>query len=256
MAVLTLIAVGVALFQEWFRRLFQRVNATNIHLIFDSNHPYRVCIQDVETSGVWIPAVFYRLKIENKGKNILRSAQVFLEHCEKQNKHGGWEDRRILPMPLQWSYLQERKDVTKRIASDIFGGGEQFLDFGDFQVLDAFFPNPRFRLKTMVASTKITSRKGLLKDFWISPQDFESGIYRFKLKVYGSNLSKPIDFRVELELFDFDNKCREFLKNPEKNIDDIVRLHICTRKKHSPCQNSRVYRKNKLTRTSSSTKGT
>ena len=184
LAIITLLALMVALFQEFIRKLFNRANL-KIEIKKQPPDCHQILLTDQNGNPVG-ESIYIRIRITNlSNTNTAEDTEVFISHFWKISKNGSKKEiKTFLPMNLQWSH-------THDIKTNVLPSFYRYCDFGSlrednnrsvFLLLDTIVkPNP-------VSGGKI-------------PYIFNPGKYEFEVVVSGRNI-KPT---IKRWLFEFKN---------------------------------------------------
>lgn len=182
LAVITLFAVLVALFQEKLKSLF---NQASLDLKINQQPPdcHQIDLTNSQTGQLLCKSIYIRIKISNNSKNTANNTEIMLSSFWKINKNG---ERKVikhfLPMNLVWSHFQPRR-TTVHIPKDLF----RHCDFGYFAPLNN--GKTMLKLDTMVQPNCVSGG--------IVPNILKPGDYEFELLLSGDNV-KPQKKRWKL----------------------------------------------------------
>jgi hypothetical protein len=168
----TVLAVFVALFKDELIRIWRKPRL-DVVLSLSSPHSHKT-IMDLRTnSAIAASAECYYLRawIENKGKVRAEQVQVFMAQLSRKGADGLFREvKEFLPMNLKWSYTG---DVFTPGISPSIG---RHCDFA--HIIDPAF------------------RKAFGED--CKGDLIPPGTYLIKLRVAGSNTSKPVNKEYEM----------------------------------------------------------
>ena len=175
LAFITLLAVLVALSQEWRK---ERRKRTEIDLKINLSPPdcQRITLffpTNKENEFIPIKSVYLRINAINKSAKPAENVEIFLSKLWEINENGNKKlVTKFIPMNLIWSHFNTH---TVRIPGDIF----RHCDFGYFAKSDK--GNLILTLKTIIQPTPVVDEE--------VPNMFYAGNYEFELLVSGDNIT-------------------------------------------------------------------
>lgn len=171
LALFTLVAVLIALFQEPIRKFFGKAKL-KVEINKFPPDCHQILLTDQQTGESRGYTLYSRIRITNKSKiNTSEGTEVFISHFWKIENGKRKEIKTFLPMNLKWSHTHE-------IRADIVPDFYRYADFGSFRntgngvllLIDTIVqPNP-------VAEGKV-------------PNIIEPSAYEFELVVSGKNVA-------------------------------------------------------------------
>lgn len=196
-SVATALAVVVALFKEEIVRLWRRPNLTaTIRLIPPGPdcHKTEIVIQSPATGHVLArgDCYYFRLWVENKGRQRAEKVQVFAARALKKDAGGEFREvKKFVPMNLRWANSHEI------FADGISAGMGKHCDLGHIE-------DPQLRTLTGNALPNVPPDKTIfILDLEVSPNTLthllEPAIYQLHLKLAASN-ARPKVKRLEITL--------------------------------------------------------
>lgn len=183
-ALITLLAVAVALFQEKIRDYFKTA-LLDVKINLAPPDCHQIMLTNSQDGSSVCNSIYIRLKVSHLKGNSAENVEIMLSNFWKINDDNSKDViREFLPMNLVWSHFQPRK-TELRIPKKLFRHG----DFGYFAPLGTR-RKTILKLDTMVQPNPVAGG-GL-------PNIIEPGIYEFEIMVSGDNV-KPIVKKWRLE---------------------------------------------------------
>lgn len=184
LAVITLVAVLVALFQEKIKEWF---NQSVLDMKINLNPPdcHQIALSNPETGQSICSSIYIRIRVEHIKGSAAENCEIMALKFWKITRNGQKEEvQSFLPMNLIWSHFQPRT-INTRIAKKLF----HHCDFGFFA---PFNEGNRtiLKLDTMVQPNLVASGE--------YPNVFQPGKYEFELLLSGDN-AKPLKKKWLLE---------------------------------------------------------
>jgi hypothetical protein len=206
LSIFTLLALIVALFQEFIRKYFNRANLK----IEIKKHPpdcHQILLTDQNGNPVG-ESIYIRIRITNLStSNIAEDTEVFISHFWKINRNGKKKEiKTFLPMNLQWSH-------THDIKTNVLPNFYRYCDFGSIRKDNN--DSPFLFLDTIVKPNPVSGGK--------IPYIIDPGKYEFEIVLSGRNI-KPTTKRW---MFEFKN----IWKNTEKAMLKTITFKDLSTKK-------------------------
>lgn len=186
-AVVTAVAIGVALFKESIIRWLRHPELT---ARLEARHPD--CVKTPLKHGEWWGSrYFLRLWIRNEGDVRAEKVEVFLARAWVEHKVGSWEELpQFTPMNLRWSNGDWKNPTI--YVDGISPGMSRYCDLG--AISDPAHPD----LKSLPEAGK--TRLGLQFEFLGPASEYLlPGKYKFEILVAASN-REPVAYFVEIHL--------------------------------------------------------
>jgi len=175
-AVITLVAVLVALFQERIKDFF---NKSELDMKINLQPPdcHQIELTDQRDGSVVSKSIYIRIKVTHTAGRAAQNAEIMLTNFWKVGKKGKKDTiKEFLPMNLVWSHFQPRR-IEAKIPTGIF----RHCDFGSFRpVGNGVF----LLLDTMVQPNAVSNG--------VIPNLIHPGKYRFEVLLTGDNVKPTI----------------------------------------------------------------
>jgi len=183
LAVVTFLALMVALFHEKIRKFWNRcILDMEINLIPPDCHQISLSDQNGQIVG---QSIYIRIKVKHKKGSAGENVEIMPVSFWKINTQNGLSLLKyFLPISLVWSHFQPRRNII-RLPVGLF----RHCDFGHF-VKSSKEDKAVLILDTMVQPNPVAGGE--------VPNIIKSGKYQFELLLSGDNV-KPISKRWELE---------------------------------------------------------
>lgn len=188
LALITLCAVIVALFQERLKRFFNRAKL-KIEII--PSPPDCHQIQLTTTDGTSLKSLYLRLRITNIGSTAAENVEIIPVQVKKMRDDGSWAIvGTFLPISLVWSHFAPATNVI-RVPVGLF----RHCDLG-------YLVKKEPSQDAMLLVTSITQPNQVAGNQY--PNIFLPGTYRFKLLLSGDNVV-PISKELEISFSQWDD---------------------------------------------------
>lgn len=183
LALITFLAVIVAIFQEKIREIFNR-SKLNMTIILSPPDCHKIALTNPETGALLANSIYIRIRVKYLRGDAAENCEVMALKFWTINEDGSKEEKTdFLPLNLVWSHFQPRR-INTRIGKKMF----RHCDFGFFAPLD--HGQVILKLDTMVNPNPTSS--GNL------PNVIRPGVYEFELLLSGDNV-EPFTKKWKLE---------------------------------------------------------
>jgi len=200
LAVTTLCAVLVALFQEKISRWFRR-SVLDMKINLTPPDCHQIALNNPSTGEFIANSIYIRIRVEHKKGSAGENCEIMALKVWKIRRNGQKEElKKFLPMNLIWSHFQPRT-INVRIAKKLF----HHCDFGFFAPLND--DKTILKLDTMVQPNPVASGE--------LPNALEPGKYEIELLLSGDNVV-PLKKKWKLE----------FDENWTENEEEMLSNHI------------------------------
>jgi len=197
LAIITLLALLVAFFQESIKKLLSRAK---IKISINKFPPdcHQILLTNQQTGKPVGYTIYSRIRLANKSKiNTSEDTEVFIAHFWKIVNGEKEEVKTFLPMNLKWSHTHE---IKTNILPDFY----RYCDFGSFRKRNN--GDVILLIDTIVQPNPVSGGK--------LPNLIEAGDYEFEIVVSGKNI-KP---QKKVYNLSFENEWKE---NEEEMLSSI-----------------------------------
>jgi hypothetical protein len=174
LAVITFLAVGVALFQE---RIKDFLNMAKLSPIITPSPPdcHQIELRSRADGERMGNAIYLRIRVQHVGGKTAYNVEAILSRVQRKNEKGKWTIvKEFLPMNLQWSHIHAQR-VT--LPPDSF----RHCNLGSFRQINMV---NQFLIDTIVQPNAVSGGK--------IPNLLHYGVYKFDILFTGDNV-KPIN---------------------------------------------------------------
>jgi len=204
LAIVTLLAVAVALFQERLKRYWNRA-IMDMKINLEPPDCHQIMLNLPSLSGMGLPSIYIRIKVVHisgpSAENVEITPVNFWE-VEEGNKLRPL--KYFLPISLTWSHFQPKTNYT-RIPAESF----RHCDFGFF-IQEGQSSFAVLKLDTIVQPNLVAQGK--------TPNVIMPGKYQFELLLCGDNI-KSLRKRWLLEFKNWNDQEFDMLNNNIKIVE-------------------------------------